>query len=884
MAAQGRNNDSMLVHMTPREVNGLHALAVANGGSLTINPETGLPEAGFLEDLLPAVIGFGLDTFVPGLGEAVGGMFGLGAAAGTGIAVGGLTGLATGSLSKGVMAGFGAYGGAGLAEGLMGAGAGDIASKTLAEQQAAGTFPTLAGQSPEQIAAYVKDVDAARSAALSGISPMDKLTAGFSATTQNPAALGAFAKDNWKNFMAAGAPALMGLSTQDQTVTKMPDDRMITPFVMNQRYVPRNESLSPSAQQRHITYGVTPITPVHAANGGAVSTFDEGGSVGRDAYGREVGDPDFGKPSDRYEGITVQGGFDRYGNLNGTDAARRAMLNSSPPGGGYSGGYSGGGRDGSGGGGDGHSGDTDEYTRLLLNAAAPRRTYQNTMTGDSAKAYDYLMGYTPATTTTNRTAQVRAPGVALTTAAPAALTTDQVGAITSRSGHAIDAFGYGNPLANGIPGATTNQYGDSGPTTGLASLANSLSATLGNWGNDVNPATGLKDTGIFNTISNALARNIDPNYGHEAAVGMRQAAANQAAAIAAQDAADAATRADAQATRGDGLGNPGGGGGGAAGLGGSGAGGTGPGSMGAGGGPGSTGTGSGVGTGGVGPTCFVKGVIVTLANGSKMAIEDVAVGDFVLGQNGPNQVIAYDRPQLIIPDVRDGTLYGINGAEKFMTSEHPVMTKAGWKAIDQENAKKFEPHLSDVLVGNLEVGDELVMEDGTYTLISSIEKYTDQPQQQLYNFMLDGDHTYYVNGILVHNKGDGGGGGDARGGFLNHGQFDQRYAYGGGIDMLAGGGLGSLGGYSDGGRLLRGPGDGVSDSIPATIGQHQPARLADGEFVVPARIVSELGNGSTEAGARQLYAMMDRIQAGRKKTMGKNKVAANTRAAKHLPA
>ena len=94
----------------------------------------------------------------------------------------------------------------------------------------------------------------------------------------------------------------------------------------------------------------------------------------------------------------------------------------------------------------------------------------------------------------------------------------------------------------------------------------------------------------------------------------------------------------------------------------------------------------------------------------------------------------------------------------------------------------------------------------------------------------------------------------------------------------------NLGGYSDGGRLLRGPGDGVSDSIPAVIGKKQPARLADGEFVVPARIVSELGNGSTEAGARKLYAMMDRIQASRKKTVGKNKVAHNNRADKYLPA
>jgi hypothetical protein len=101
---------------------------------------------------------------------------------------------------------------------------------------------------------------------------------------------------------------------------------------------------------------------------------------------------------------------------------------------------------------------------------------------------------------------------------------------------------------------------------------------------------------------------------------------------------------------------------------------------------------------------------------------------------------------------------------------------------------------------------------------------------------------------------------------------------------FAEGGETDLGDYSDGGRLLKGPGDGVSDSIPAVIGNKQPARLADGEFVVPARIVSELGNGSTQAGAKKLYAMMDRIQAGRKKSVGKGKVAVNSRADKHLPA
>ena len=116
-------------------------------------------------------------------------------------------------------------------------------------------------------------------------------------------------------------------------------------------------------------------------------------------------------------------------------------------------------------------------------------------------------------------------------------------------------------------------------------------------------------------------------------------------------------------------------------------------------------------------------------------------------------------------------------------------------------------------------------------------------------------------------------------------ELDAKKKAGGGmLQGYATGGLSDLGSYSDGGRLLRGPGDGVSDSIPAMIGKNQPARLADGEFVVPARIVSEIGNGSTEAGARKLYAMMDRIQAARRKTVGKGKVAANTKTDKYLPA
>ena len=101
------------------------------------------------------------------------------------------------------------------------------------------------------------------------------------------------------------------------------------------------------------------------------------------------------------------------------------------------------------------------------------------------------------------------------------------------------------------------------------------------------------------------------------------------------------------------------------------------------------------------------------------------------------------------------------------------------------------------------------------------------------------------------------------------------------MGLASGGGTSyHLGGYSDGGRLLKGPGDGMSDEIPATIGHKQPARLADGEFVVPADVVSHLGNGSTDAGAKHLYKMMDKVRTAR---VGHKKQGKQIKADKFLP-
>jgi hypothetical protein len=118
LQSQGRGNDSVLVHMTPREVGGLQALAQAHGGTLTRNPTTGLPEAGFLDSILPIIAGIGLNFILPGSGLLLGS-----GALEAGLLTGGATAAITGDIGKGLMAGLGAYGGFGLGDALSGMGA-----------------------------------------------------------------------------------------------------------------------------------------------------------------------------------------------------------------------------------------------------------------------------------------------------------------------------------------------------------------------------------------------------------------------------------------------------------------------------------------------------------------------------------------------------------------------------------------------------------------------------------------------------------------------------------------------------------------------------------------------------------------------------------------
>ena len=158
LASLGRNGDSMLVHMSPNEVAGLQGLAMAHGGSLTINPETGLPEAfslgGVFSSLLPMAAGMFM-------GPAAGAMFGPGSGIatflssplGAGLTTGALTAAMTGDIGKGAMAGLGAAGGAGLGQGISNFGAtGSAAPATTAELNQgitqAATQKAISGASP----------------------------------------------------------------------------------------------------------------------------------------------------------------------------------------------------------------------------------------------------------------------------------------------------------------------------------------------------------------------------------------------------------------------------------------------------------------------------------------------------------------------------------------------------------------------------------------------------------------------------------------------------------------------------------------------------------------------------------------------------------------
>jgi len=169
LQSKGRGEDTMLVHMTPNEVNSLQGLAMAHGGSLTINPETGLPEAGWLGKLLPTILGAALAAT------------GVGAPLAAGLVAAGSV-AKTGSLKKGLMAGLQAFGGAGLA-GVAGLG-GAISSNAGG---ILGNSPGLFGANMGLGAAAAPGVASAAAPAVTTAAPPAAMTGGVQTVTAGAA-------------------------------------------------------------------------------------------------------------------------------------------------------------------------------------------------------------------------------------------------------------------------------------------------------------------------------------------------------------------------------------------------------------------------------------------------------------------------------------------------------------------------------------------------------------------------------------------------------------------------------------------------------------------------------------------------------------------------
>ena len=480
-----------------------------------------------------------------------------------------------------------------------------------------------------------------------------------------------------------------------------------------------------------------------------------------------------------------------------------------------------------------------------LQAAANPYDRYNTLSGQSKDAYDYLMGKTQSSTGRLPVTGTETTGTGVVTETPTeTLPVTDSGVGMPGGGGTMEGGGGGIGSTGNSDGSVSTTGGPSiGTSGGLSgtSIGNSpIGAMIGNIANLVegvslsksNPNSQISVTDLSQLSQEAQNEaNVDAGQtvAADAAAAAAEAATNTSGDAVAADAAAAAAAAAGVAAA-DGVGSSGMG-------------------VGDGGGGGSS---SGDGGGG---GCVDPAVLITLADGNYVPAGSIKVGDVIFamhektlefGAYPVEYVEELDQPKaLVLFD--DGSSMLVSHSHKFF------MVGGEWKQVYQ-----------------LEPGDTVKAAPGTTDkTVIGLDPKGDGPVMK---FTVTDAHTYISDGLISHNS-------KAKGGIVHY------MASGGMLPRYALGGLGSLGGYSDGGRLLKGPGDGVSDSIPATIGRkQQPARLADGEFVIPARIVSELGNGSTDAGARKLYAMMDRIQKNRSKTVGKGKVAANSRAYKHLPA
>ena len=934
VAQHGRGDDSLLVHMTPDEVQRLQAFAEANGTTMTINPETGLPEAGFLSDLFKAVAPIALGAFLGPAGLGMSSMM-------AGVATGGITTLATGSLSRGLMAGLGAYGGAGLGASFMGAGSTALGGAGAEAALQAPSIDSFVGNAEGMTSgdAFNNFLKSDANPAVMG--KADVLGAGTKAAMSDP--LG-FAKGNLGNLAFAAAPIMAGAMVP--TTTKLGDPK-------DTNYIRQFDfNINPETGKPDPLYGVRSMAPVKA-NEWKDKTFQGQRDLFRqqnpNPYDMGVGSlnqPPQQQPTPMATGgiVALAGGGDyttltKDSSADDIASAYKQFTTAS-------------------------GGDTAANQKAAIDYLTNLGIGQDTI-GQAYGTYQASPTYTAYTD-----AQM---GSFLSNPANKDINLDQ--AIIDTNANPADVNRYIASFSSPFVGST-DTTGGSGtlgiynrmvaegidPNEAYAALIANDPKYAGWSKEDITRGYNL-DKGAY-ALSKELGGNVsdkdwvkfmdDNKYSINDAAQAFGLSRNEV-----QRRYDAVKAAEKKVTP-----------------------------------PITTVTG-GTGTGGVNDLLLPTTPQTYAPPGTTNPYGNVNnPGDLTFNADGSTTVQPNipGRPYggfIGIQQLKDaytkggGSLGYTARAPKTIAEFNQMHNKqtgdslAAYNFLMNKGANpiksgvpKLQENYSEYALGKktsgLKTTDgstvkgvpgqpqtyfdekaylaanpdvEAEMKAGKSNFTSAYEHWLRYGRAEGRKFM--GDYEGFLTAETLANVtresgGDGpsgpSGGNNANSisgftpGLANPNISDVNMSTmspaaaaaaaasaadsaaaaaasatgnapgsdgspgsgaknGGMIGYAMGGGLGSLGSYSDGGRLLRGPGDGVSDSIPATIGRkQQPARLADGEFVIPARIVSELGNGSTDAGAKKLYAMMDRVQRARGKTTGKNKVAANSRSDKYLPA
>jgi hypothetical protein len=924
--------------MTPDELQGLKAIAMAHGGELTVNPETGLYEANILKKFLPMIAGAVLNTVAPGIGGSIGKFLGLSGTAastlGTGLLVGGVTGLIEGDLKKGLMAGIGAYSGANLAQALQGASVGagiepervsaeELAKTNQAMEAAKQTVgatpvvnptvasptvdlasadlskigldrPTIGFNTPSSVASTASlpmaqlagqaapadgldffksanafqtmpdtggmptklDLSTGRAANIAGTG-IRGVGEGITSLFKSPQSRGAFINRLGGGFesglgqSAAKYATLMGVSDALTPEYEMPsgsaygDDTVYIPGGFNPMYGYGREHgyLLPGKYYKRTKQGLVPYNPYAMAPG-----YAAGGSVqaSGQASGQDMNLPmAYPHPNQNYPLSTVVKANYSPQYLSNVPQPREVLS--------------------------GYDTKVDPFTGEERFAEGGP-VFGGQMIIPAVK--DGVEGYY---TDTTRTTFVPRPGVGQ----------PPVGVAPPPS----NPFAQPSPVTSPPPKPEPSVP----PTVVLPpdGPPNPFAQQRQRYMDMVNaPPKAPVDTKPTMDYLDELSRRarkpefmVFPPGGYPVTGG----------------GTGGGTGGD-KGDKGD-KGEPGGGRGGA----GTGTGGTG-GSGGGGGGGGITG-GIGTGTGGTGPgTGKGTGTGPKTGGGPPGTGEDE--GDADPNQDDPNAAEKESDDSLLDKakdkfmewfDKRFRDPYGLVGTALGFTGAGMLGTWA-WDKLTPDIKKFF------ATPEELSQAEQLKIEEKLKADIEKAkkEKADQEKSREGLTSRRENRGGEGRGGAGVSGGASGGFGIGGRKGVITIEEDVLPARSGGRIRAMQAGGLsappnpygaavgedynfGFSGGgampteYLAGGKLLEGPGDGMSDDIPAVIRGKgvQRAALADGEFVVPADVVSHLGNGSTKAGAKKLYTMMNRIRQAR---TGKSKQAPEVEADKYMPA